>query len=72
MIFWGPVVGLWITQVVAFGPVYFDLFRIQNRDLTRFSEKDSGFDPGCHIIGDPANHIRTFSNALLLQHVSDA
>ena len=26
MIFWGPVVGLWITQVVAVGPVYLGLF----------------------------------------------
>ena len=51
MIFWGPVVGLWITQVIAFGPVCFDLFRIQNWDLTQFLEKDSGFNPGCHILG---------------------
>ena len=46
MIFWGPVVGLWITQVVAVGPVYLGLFSDsefgtwpdfskKTRDLTR-------------------------------------
>ena len=41
--------GLWITQVVAFWPVYFVLFRIRNWDLTQFSKKDSRFDSGFHI-----------------------
>lgn len=26
IIFWGPVVGLWITQVVVFGSLFLDLF----------------------------------------------
>ena len=49
MIFWGPVVGLWIIQVIAIGPVYFGLFRIRISGLDPIFEKGSGFDPGCFI-----------------------
>ena len=41
--------GLWITQVVAIGPVYLAYFWIRSSGLDPISEKDSGFDAGCFI-----------------------
>ena len=46
MIFWGPVVGLWISQVVA---VYLGLFSDSEFGTWPDFRKDSGFDPGCFI-----------------------